>query len=379
MLYGNHSNHPWEEDMFPRPDLIQEMLDQEGLAFHVGCVVHGPTGKDELPSVRIAEDPVYDHKGILAEAHFRPGCLTAYPAIIDHWVANFQDEITHADGGVERVAYGVGLPPERLINHKNVQYFGNRKDHMHTILQEYGIEIDTWSVREVGKLAAKYGNQWPVIYKPLGGSQSKGIAKFESSKEVLKALEAGKLLVNGLVQPLYDVTPPIEGLVPLDRHNADVLRQTNAKSDRAREVRMYVTVTTDEDGQRHAEAYPMLKLGEPGSVTLPFHEAVMLHPDSFPPESYVYQKTVAAARLLAHKSQVPYLYGAMDWIKITLHDESEPSWRVGDFNCRGPGLLHEAIPARRSFAQLLTTMAKQNLRSHSRRELLTVPQYRPVL
>ncbi len=358
MLYGNHALHPWQEDMFFRPDLLQRDLRAASLEFHIACVVHKPTGRDELPQVRIARDPVYNLEGVLVEATFGPGSIVDYPVIIDHWVSNFQQEITHPDGTIERVAHGIGLPARRLLNHKSVQYFGNRKDKMHTILEHCGVAIDTWNVWDIDKLADRYGDH-PVIYKPLGGSRSKGIRTFDLPADVWVALEAGSLGANGLIQPFFDTTQPLQDLMPLTRYHSGQLLAANARADRAREVRMHVMVTTDSRGQRSAKAYPLVKTSAPGTNRLPFHEIVPIHPDSFPPGSYIYEKSVKAALELAGASNVPYLYGAVDWIRVKPSGRDEEQWLVVDFNCRGPGLPYEAIPVRQGFVELLAGMATQ--------------------
>lgn len=202
MLYGNYGLHPWQEDMFTRPDLLQAMLREAGLEFHVGCITQAPTGRDEIPEARIARNPIYNQEGVLEEAHFTPGSIEDYPVIIDHWVANFQDEITHNDGSVERVAYGIGLAPERLVNHKNVQDFGNRKDKIDRILKECKVAVDTWIVGQVDELVTRYGES-SIIYKPLGGSGSKGIATFKSAADLKAAQQTGKLLPNGPHSTLF--------------------------------------------------------------------------------------------------------------------------------------------------------------------------------
>ncbi len=359
MLYGNFALHPWQEDMFTRPDRLQAMLHERGLEFHIGCVTQVPSKKDELPTSRIAQNPIYDAEGTLLEANFKAGDISKYPVVIDHWVANFQHEVIHDDGSVERVAHGIGLPAERLINHKSVQTFGNRKDYMHKLLENCGVAIDTFRVHEIDQLAAKYGQQ-PIIYKPLGGSQSIGIATFDSPHDLKKALKAGKLLPNGLIQPFFDVTQPIKNLIPLNNQQAKRLKACNSTANRPRDLRMHVMVATDSQGQRTIKAYPMLKVGAQGANKLPFDQLIALHPDSFPPDSYIYQKSIEAAEALAQTTGVPYLYGAVDWLYACPPGKTEGQFLVGDFNCRGPGLWHEATPAREAFVELLASMANKN-------------------
>lgn len=361
MLYGNHALHPWQEDMFTRPDQLQARLGKEGLRFDVACAVQDPSGEDKLPEVRVAENPRYDNRGILAAADFRPGSIEDYPAVIDRWVANFQDEVVQDDGSVQRTAYGVGLPAARLINHKNVQYYGNNKTAMEGLLQESGVGVETWEVGDIERLADEYGEDSPVIFKPLGGAQSKGVKVFDSSQQVSAALHEQEIPSNGLVQPFFDVTQPIEGLVPLNFYQNEKLAEVNATSDRAREVRMHVMVTSDENGQRMAKAYPMLKAGAAGSERMPYQDLVALHPDSFPPESYVYQKTAEVGLKLAEAAGVPNLYAAGDWLFVPGRKGSELQPVIGDFNCRGPGLWHEATPSRRGFVEMLGSIASQNL------------------
>lgn len=164
-----------------------------------------------------------------------------------------------------------------------------------------------------------------------------------------------------LIQPFFDVTQPIKGLIPLDEESAGRLKVTNARADRAREVRMHVMVATNEAGTREAKAFPMLKTSAPGTNRMPFHEVVALHPNSFPQDSYIYQKTIEVGLKLAEAAKVPHLYAAADWLFISLPGQNKELCLIGDFNCRGPGLWHKAIPSRKGFVEMLITTAKQNI------------------
>ncbi len=345
--------------MFDRPDQIQSMLAKSGLQFHVACVTHRPTGKDELPGVLIARNPVYDSSGVMAEADFKPGSIEDYPVVIDHWVDNFQDEITHPDGSIERIAYGIGLPADRLINHKSVQTLGNRKDIMHTILSDHGVAIDTYGVGELDKLEADYGN-CKVIFKPQGGSNCKGIEVYSSISRLQDALRRRDIPRNGLVQPFLDFTNPIPNLEALSPEGAKRLKVVNVSADRGREIRVHIFITTDPRGEKRVETFPILKSSAPGTAIMEHCEYTALDPECFPEDSFVSRKTRAIALAAVEKAQAYHLYGVADWSFTTLPQNQTDQAVIADFNCRGPRLWEGALPAREAFINMLTTIARQN-------------------
>ncbi|HEU5121621.1 MAG TPA: hypothetical protein VFT59_02150, partial [Candidatus Saccharimonadales bacterium] len=264
MLYGPYREHPWREDMFLRPDKIQKELQKLGFDFHIAMVAHEPTGKDEVPEIRVAENPIYDQvTGTLLEAHFKPGELNDYPSIIDHWVANFQAEVEQPDGTFQRTAYGIGLPPERLWNHKNIQQFGNHKERMDGVIRAAEVGIPTYSVLDYDQFADEQRGNHEVIFKPQGGSRGLGIEVFKDVKELHEALQSRRIATNGFIQPYLRNNTPIQGVKPLTAQDAALLEQFNVSADRPREVRMHVITTTNAKGQLSTEAYPMMKISEP--------------------------------------------------------------------------------------------------------------------
>lgn len=364
MLYGPYRQHPWQEDMFLRPDLIQAGLKKLGFGFDIAMVTNAPTGKDEIPEVRIAHDPIYDTTGKLVEAHFRPGLLQDYPSIIDHWVHNFQDEVVGSDGTMQRTAHGIGLPPDRLWNHKAIQTYGNRKDLMNEIIQKYGVGITTYAVLDYEQFADTYGDH-PVIFKPQGGSRAIGVEVFATISELKMALERQAIASNGFIQPYLDVFHPLEGLVPATPRDARLLDELNTQRTRPREIRMYVITTTDEQGNLQTETYPLIKVSQPGhrfmKADLDF--MIGLDPASTPKGSFIHDKSIELAQAVCHAAgssgrPIPQYYGVFDWLVFgDIHNPANV--KVVDGNCRGPGLVPEATAAREAFQRALVYSGKR--------------------
>ncbi|HET6746962.1 MAG TPA: hypothetical protein VFH06_02555 [Candidatus Saccharimonadales bacterium] len=361
MLYGPYGQHPWQEDMFHRPDKIQSDLKALGYGFAIAMVTHAPTGKDEIPEVRVAEDPLYDQKtGILLEAHFKPGNLEDYPSIIDHWVHNFQDEVQQADGTFQRTAYGIGLPPERVWNHKNVQTFGNRKELMNKVIVSEGVGIPTFAVLDYAQFTQQFDAYSPVIYKPQGGSRGIGIEVFKNIKELHAAIQTDQIATNGFIQPYLRNNQPIEGVKPLTKADDELLKKYNTKTDRPREIRMHVIACTTEAGELLVESYPIMKVSEPHLPYLKFKQAIGLDPSCLGPGSFIYDKTVALARTVCAAAEVPQYYGVFDWL-VDGDIHNPKNVYVVDGNCRGPGLPENALPAREAFQRALVTMGERCL------------------
>lgn len=365
LLYGPYDGHPWQEDMLHRPDMIQASLKSRGLGLDIAMVTHAPTGRDEVPDVRIARNPVYDRAGKLQQADFRPGSITDYPCIIDHWVRNYQDEVLQPDGTYQRTAYGIGLPPERIWNHKNIQTYGNRKDLMDGIINRHGVGIATYSAADYEKFANRHGQNRRLIYKPQGGARGQGIEVFDTAADVKEALRQKKIAKNGFIQPYLNVMNPIEGVRPATPEDAELLRLYNQKADRPREIRMYVITTTDGDGNLQTEAYPVMKISEPDHLFLKHQLSIALDPSSLGPGTFIHDKSVELAQALCHEASengkpIPHYYGVFDW--LVDGDIYNPAHvRVCDGNCRMPGLAVAATAARDAFERALAQSASRVL------------------
>lgn len=366
MLYGPYGQHPWREDMFHRPDMIQANLKKLGFGFDIAVVTEAPSGENRVPNVRIAENPVYDQAtGDLLEAHFKPGTIEDYPSIIDHWVHNFQDEVLQLDGTYQRTAYGIGLPPERLWNHKRIQTFGNRKDLMEEIITAHGVGIDTYAVLNYEQFVDKYGAERTLIYKPQGGSRGKGIEVFKSIADLHLALTTKRIATNGFIQPYLNVKNPIQGVKPASKEDARLLKTLNAMADRPREIRMHVITTTDESGQLRTEAYPMMKISEPNRDFLKYQTGIGIDPACLGEGSFIHDKSVELAQAVCKAAgesgaPVPQYYGVFDWlVDGDIHNPDDV--RVGDGNCRGPGLPVCAAAARDAFFRALVVGGKKML------------------
>jgi hypothetical protein len=368
MLYGNYSNeklsHPWQEDMFRRPDQIQAALAEHGLEFHIGLATKPPAGLRQIgnvPEIRVAANPVYDQTtGELLEAHFKPGNLADYPGVIDHWVANFQDAVVQQDGSRQRTAYGLGLPNNRVWNARPIQEMGNHKDHMDTVLQAHGVGMPTYSVQEHDKFHDEQGDR-KLIYKPVDGSRSKGVEVFANVAGLRRALADKRLALNGIIQPYFDIYQPMPGLVAATPADARTLAEVNARPDRARELRVHVVTTTDDNGELQTEARPTLMHSRLDTDIMRIAGYVSLDPDCLGPGTFIHDKSVALAQAVcaeaARRSGEPIsqYYGVFDW----LIDGDKAV--VCEGNCRGPALPVEAAAARESFIRGLARSAKQVL------------------
>lgn len=366
MLYGRFALHPWQEDMFFRPDKIQRDLQALGFGFDIGVVTHAPTGKDELPDVRIARNPVYDQTtGVLLEADFRPGTIGAYPSVIDHWVENFQDEVLQADGTYQRTAHGIGLPADRLWNHKSIQTFGNRKDLMDSLIAAHGAGIATYNVLDYQQFADIHGGNCAVIYKPQGGSQSIGIEVFDAVRDLHDALQTKRIATNGLIQPYLRITTPIQGVVPASAADAELLKEFNATPDRPREIRMHVITTIDQHGQLQTKAYPMMKISHPHRKFMKYQTGIGIDPSCLGKGTFIHDKSVELAQAVCVAAgqpgrPIPQYYGVFDWL-VDGDIRNPDDVRVGDGNCRGPGAPECAAAARDGLWRALVDSGKKQL------------------
>lgn len=368
MLYGKYENdqgivHPWEEDMFRSPHELQQQFRDQGVDFHVGITLDEPSGIRKLgdvPNIVVAEEPVYDNQGRLQLAtKFTKGSLEDYPAVIDHWVANFQDQVSQPDGSKQRTAYGLGVPNERLWNCRPIQNFGNHKGLMDAILQRNGVGIPTYATDELEALTSNHpGNS--IIYKPIDGSRSKGIEIFDNPADFSKALELGRIAGSGMIQPFLNLRSPMQDLIPADRQAAELLATVNAADDRTREVRVHVLAHTDAAGSVYAQAYPTLKYRRPGEKVISGASYVALDPESVGTMREISADLACqvVADAAEHSSEtVTQYYGVFDWVT-----DIEGQSYVIDGNCRGPALPREAVAARLAFTHTLAENARQNMR-----------------
>jgi|GEM_PF-5602257 len=368
MLYGQYAQHPWREDMFLRPDIIQKNLKKWGFGFDIGVVTQPPGTMDEPPKVRIARNPIYDqHTGDLKEAHFLPGTITDYPGVIDHWVGNFQDEILQPDGSYQRTAHGIGLPAARVWNHKSIQYFGNHKDKMDAIIQGHGVGIPMYAATDYDMYASRHGATLPLVYKPQGGSLGLGVRVFASVQELKKALQDKMISPNGFLQEFIENNHPIRGIMPATKQDEELLKRYNVDSDRPREIRMHVITTTDNTGRLYTEAYPVMKVSYPHRQTLKYELGIGIDPTCLGPGSLMHDKSVELAQAVCQAAgtsdkPTPQYYGVFDWIvRGDVHDP-DAIW-VGDGNCRGPGLPVNAYAAREAFERALVSSARSVINS----------------
>jgi hypothetical protein len=360
MVYGDFAAHPWQEDMFHRPDLIQAALAEQGFGFDIAMVTQKPTGRDELPTeVLVARNPVYNDQGKLTEAHFKAGTIAEHAVIIDHWVKNFQDEIVQPDGTRQRTAYGLGLPANRLWNHKNIQFFGNNKDAMSRILLENDAGPQTWPV-----ISDEIPTNKPLIYKPQGGSLGNHVEIFRNRKELHD--NSFRLAANGLVQVHKNVYAPIEGLIPDSKEDAKRLAYLESRdgANRPRELRTHVITATDEQGELQTAAHTIVKVGKPGRLSMEYDFSIGLDQscvegsDLLKTCSHLAQVVVREA--CTATEQITQSYGVFDAL-VDGHVQDSNATSIIDGNWRGPGLAVVARAARASFQDALVYSGRQNI------------------
>lgn len=375
MLYGEYQNdegvkHPDNEDMFPdRPDL-QEGFEANGVEFHIARVCEKPKGRRELgdvPQIEVAEHPIYNERGtLLPETVFTESSLEDYPAIIDHWVANFQDRVPQPDGSTLRTAYGLGVPNDRLWNCRPIQDLANDKLLMDRVLAESGVGIPTYPLDALDALVQEHPGS-TIFYKPVDGSLSKGTAQFETPQEVLAAVKARTIAPNGILQPYLDLTSPITTLRAPDGdyQAAQKLAQVNTEHNRLREVRMHTLTYLDDQGQLQVEAYPTLKYSKPNTPVMKRAGCVALATESVSAKTYALTQDLGRSVIQAaadHTGEsVTQYYGTVDWVQ-----DKEGRWYAIDINCRGPRLTVESSLARQAFTRVLARNAHQNRAQHFR-------------
>lgn len=367
MLYGEYANeqgvvHPEREDMFRDPHDLQRMFHEQGVNYHIAVALDPPSGRralGDVPRIRVARNPIYNEDGVLQQAtEFEKGSLEDYPAVIDHWVANFQDRVAQPDGSSRRTAYGLGVPHDRIWNCRPIQDMGNRKDLMDQVIQEHGVGLSTYATSEIDALVEQYPDK-RIIYKPIDGSRGKGIEVFDDPKSLKEALDIGRIAKSGFLQPYLNLRRPIQNLVPANQEAAARLRDVNFYHDRVREIRMHVLAYTDDFGSVQAEAYPTLKCSQLGAATMRIAGYVALAPESVSEETWNTSTQLARAVVAAAQSNsgenVTQFYGAFDWMI-----DSEGRTFVGDGNCRGPALAPQALAAREAFTRILADSARRN-------------------
>lgn len=371
MLYGNHGNHPWGEDMITYPELIRDALRKEDLDLHVGMVVGQPTGStteiDHVPEIMVARDQEYDPQtGRIKRATFEDGNLLDYPAAFDKWVANFQYEIPQDNNTTQRTALGIGLPPERVWNHRAIQTFGNRKELMDRILTGAGVGLETYRVTNYEQLADEHGGDGEIIFKPQGGSRAVGAAVFGNVRELREALDRGFLAQNGFIQPRIPVANPVKGLKPVNQAEADLLKAINHDDTRPREVRMHVIAQTALDGTLQIDAFPALKFSKPDRRFMDFENYVALDPETAGPGSYLHERTTHIARVVCGQAgliledkdrRIKQAYGCVDYI-VDGHIDDPAAATAIDGNWRGPGMAPKLTFARNALVQAFAASAK---------------------
>lgn len=378
MLYGEwqHSRgpsqnepglHPWHEDMFMRPDRLMSELAQEGFNWTVAHVLSEPTGIDELPlQMRIADNPVYLDNGHLSrDTVFRDGepeDLLNVAGCIDHWVRNFQDEVTQPDGTIVRTAYGVGLDALRLWNHKSIQSFGNNKSALEAAMAKVMLPIDlirSYNALEYENLAADNNGDCSVIYKPLGGSRGKGVVTFKSIDAYRRALDEDSLPVNGIIQRYRNNSAPIYGLRGATEADNDLLSQFVMDERYPKEVRWHITVNQDGNGQQIINVAPTLKIGHANEPIMRVRYYVGLDPDCSPVNTPMYETAFSIGARVVEAASTPnepvtQFYGNADFI-VEGHIHDEAASGVNDVNVRGPHLPVQAYEARKFFIKALVS------------------------
>lgn len=369
MLYGTYSNdegvvHPDQEDMFlDRPDL-ERQFDEHGVAFHIGRVLDLPgrfTGPNGRPRIEVAEHPIYDEHGtLLPETVYEECSIDEYPAVIDHWVANFQERVRQEDGSTLRVAHGLGgVPSNSLWNCRPIQEFGNSKLLMDTVLAESGCGVPTYATTALDALVQEHPNV-PIFFKPVDGSLSKGTEKFATPQQVQRALREQRIAASGVLQPYLDLKTPMTGLRTPDGDSmsAEKLAAINT-GERLLELRAHTMVYTDQHGNLCVEAAPTLKYSYPNTDVMKREGNIALAEDSITPYEYEIIKDLGCRVVraaAAHSGElVTQYYGTFDIV-----EDKQGRRYIIDANCRGPRLTIESPVARRIFTRVIAGNARQN-------------------
>jgi hypothetical protein len=236
---------------------------------------------------------------------------------------------------------------------------------MDALIEAHGVGIKTYSVLDYEQFRDVHGDRCKIIYKPQGGSLGKGIEIFNTIHELHDALQTKKIATNGLIQPYLQTKNPIQGVVPATDADAVLLKKFNSKSDRPREIRMHVITTTNEQGELHTEAYPMMKVSEPHRQFLKYQIGIGIDPACLGKGTFIHDKSVELAQAVCRAAgkpgmPIPHYYGVFDWL-VDGDVHTPENVHVGDGNCRGPGLPLCAGAARDAFLRALVSSGKKYL------------------
>jgi len=373
MLYGPWQpvtglSHPFHDEIFRHLGEFQASMAEAGLNWEIAYALQAPSGGDKVPRALVMRDPVYDDSSadhsILVGGTFEEGDVSEWAGVIDHWVFNFQDEIPQPDGTTQRTAHGIGVDVDRAWNHWLIQRFGNHKDLMDTVLHDHGVGIPTYPVTAYEQFVDEHPDS-SAIYKPQGGSACKGIVVYDRMSDLRWDLAQGNISTNGFLQPYLDTMTPPRGLKFATKKDAEKF-QAITQEPRPYEIRMHVITSTNSQGQLQTEAFPVLKVSEPHRRTMRTVGHIALDPESTPEGGFMHSKSVELAQAVCRAagvdgSPVPQYYGVFDFFALEGVLNVPELNRVGDGNCRGPGLPVEAWLARAAFIEAITASATRQL------------------
>jgi len=369
ILYGAHvstyfrGEFPYEEDMLPDRGDIQRQLGEYGLGLSIAVARFRPSGENELPQIRVWDNPVFDREGSLVGGELSRGELADYPVVYDRWIDNFHGGVLSGDTTSERNAFGIGLPADRIFNYRTVQNLGNNKRATDKILREAGVAIPTYAANNLEEIEAGEGTKSPLVYKPNTSARGVGVVRYADIDSYRRALAAGDVDPSGNVQRGLDVHAPIPDLVGDTQRDKELLRRYNndASELRPRELRMHAVAGTDREGRLKIEAFPVLKIGKPGRDTLENDFVIGIDPSCVPEGSAMHDGTVDVMRRslgAANTGATPdqkatQLYACADWLQ-----DAHGRPLVVDANYRSPGLSTKARSAR---GALVRTWAHQTM------------------
>lgn len=363
--YGPHYNarvaHPYSDEIYEPIEAYQQGFNEMGLDYVVATMIEPPRKRNagDVPEVGLFRNPVYEN-GRLVRADYETGSLDQFPVVLDHCVANFEGQPTFHNPPASQQAFGLGLPLERTWNPWPIQDMGNRKDLAQRALDNLGVGIPSSAAKRVDTFEAVMGDV-AVAYKPLGGANGRGMARFENLYEVRQALSKGDIDPHGLIQPYLDLKQPIPDLLPHDAAAAEQLEALNSTADRQREVRMHVIASRDDSGELQVEAFPTLRVGETGKQFIKGSTYIALDRDSMGPGHPMYDTSVEATKEIARVAeqhsgeQVPHFYGSLDF----MYDGER--YYIGDANCRGPRVPEQSHAARGSLIAHIGNSAMRQL------------------
>lgn len=374
--YGDYHNnamqHPRNEDMFPgRQDYQAFFRERFGMEMHIAHRTSPVRDGNVLPEVEVDTQPVFTPRqgglDTLDNPNYGPGTIATSALVVDRDVENFENPYT--DG--PKKARGNGLPDWQGFNHHSVQQGGNDKEWAHDhIIVPSGAALSTFRATHdgVAEIFEQYGDV-PVVTKPIGGANGKGVVKHKSLMAVLDAMDEDPELKTHLLQPFVDQTAHIPGLKPIYEADRTELEKYNKPGERLKEVRMSIGAYYDENkGAWSAWAYPVLIASTPGAVLLKgAKNFVALSPESIPQESSMYRKTMQAIGNVVIESGARQFYGSADWT-LGVDPNGDPIECINDMNLRSPYMFPRSLFARNALMNMWGITARQNYeRSGGRR------------